>query len=142
MDIMEMVQSGAQFKVELSIYDLMKFAEQLVKKSMDEQRVLDAARQSQLDQQTGGKEVYLTAQETAAMCNVCLSTLYAWSKTGYLVPCKIGRAKRYALSDINRLLSAHSADESKLKPGVMPTPKSRLEKARLAANAGLGNDAR
>lgn len=132
-----MVQSGAQFKVEVSSYDLMKFAEEVVKKAMNEQRLLDAARQSQMDKMTNSTEKYLTVQEAAKMCNVCITTLYAWSKSGYLVPCKIGRSKRYALSDINRLLSSHSADESKQKPGVMPKNKAQLELERRAANAGL-----
>lgn len=132
-----MVQSGAQFKVEVSSYDLMKFAEEVVKKAMNEQRLLDAARQSQMDKMTNSTEKYLTVQEAAKMCNVCITTLYAWSKSGYLVPCKLGRSKRYALSDINRLLSSHSADESKQKLGVMPKNKAQLELERRAANAGL-----
>ncbi len=134
---MEMVQSGAQFKVELSSYDLMKFAEELVKKTMEEQRLLDAARQSRMEKENSGTEKFLTVQEAAKMCNVCITTLYTWSKQGYLVPCKIGRSKRYALSDINRLLSSHSADESKQKLGYMPKNKAQQELARKAANAGL-----
>ena len=44
MDIMNLVQSGANFKVEVSGYDLMQFGEQLIKRAMEEQAILDAAR--------------------------------------------------------------------------------------------------
>ena len=138
MDLMNLVNSGAQFKVEVTGYDLMKFGEDLVKRAMEEQRILDATRQQQeCNSPVENGETYLTSQEAAKMCNVCITTLWAWSKAGYLVPCKIGRSNRYALSDIKRLMANHGADESKAKQGFIPKNKAQQEQARQAANSGL-----
>lgn len=137
MDILNLINSGAQFKVEVTGYDLMKFAEDIVKRAMEEQRILDATRQSQTTTAPSEGETYLTSQETAKMCNVCVTTLWSWAKSGYLVPCKIGRSKRYALSDIQKLLANHKADETKAKQGYVPMNKAQQALAYKAANAGL-----
>lgn len=138
MDLMNLVNSGAQFKVEVTGYDLMQFAENLIKRAMEEQHILEAARlQQQAPIVSGDGETYLTSQEAAKMCNVCITTLWSWSKAGYLVPCKIGRSNRYALSDIKRLLANHGADESKVKRGYIPKNKAQQELARRMANEGL-----
>ena len=140
MDILNLVNAGggAQVKVELTSYDLMKFAEDLIKRAMDEQRALDAARM--LHSQSNGPgngERYLTTDETARMCNVCKTTLHNWAKEGFLVPSKIGRSKRYALSDIESVLAGHSVDESKAKLGTVPMNRVQQELARKEAIAGL-----
>ena len=138
MDLMNLVSSGAQFKVEVTGYDLMQFADNLIKRAMEEQRILDATRQQQeAALPTGDGETYLTSQEAAKMCNVCITTLWSWAKAGYLVPCKIGRSNRYALSDIKRLMANHGADETKVKKGFVPMNKVQQELARKAANQGL-----
>ena len=138
MDILNLVNSGAQFKVEVSSYDLMKFGENLIERAMEEQRLLDAARQAQCDNSAPADgETYLTSTETAKMCNVCVTTLWAWAKAGYLVPCKIGRSNRYALSDIKRLLASHGADESKARLGYVPKNKAQQALEQKAAVAGL-----
>lgn len=138
MDLMNLVNSGAQFKVEVTGYDLMQFADNLIKRAMEEQRILDATRQQQeAALPTGDGETYLTSQEAAKMCNVCITTLWSWAKAGYLVPCKIGRSNRYALSDIKKLMASHGTDQSKAKLGFQPMNKAQQEQARQAANAGL-----
>lgn len=138
MDIINLVNSGAQFKVEVNSFDLMKFAEELIKRAMEEQRLLDVARMAQTTTDIAeGEEKYLTSAETAKMCNVCVTTLWSWAKSGYLIPCKIGRSKRYALSDIKKLLANHKADETKAKQGYQPMNKAQQALARQAANAGL-----
>ena len=138
MDLMNLVNSGAQFKVEVTGYDLMQFADNLIKRAMEEQRILDAIRQQQESAlPTGDGETYLTSQEAAKMCNVCITTLWSWAKAGYVVPCKIGRSNRYALSDIKKLMASHGTDQSKAKLGFQPMNKAQQEQARQAANAGL-----
>ena len=43
---------------------------------------------------------YLTTKETAEHFNVTVKTVYNWEKRG-LIPClRIGRTRRFALSDI------------------------------------------
>ena len=137
MDIMNLVQSGASFKVEVSGYDLMQFGEQLIKRAMEEQAILDAARQETDSKFSADGEPWLTSSEAAKMCNVCVTTLWAWKKTGFLVPAKVGRSNRYALSDIKRLMANHGADETKVKKGFVPMNKVQQELARKAANQGL-----
>ena len=77
MDIMNLVQSGASFKVEVSGYDLMQFGEQLIKRAMEEQAILDAARQETDSKFSADGETWLTSSEAAKMCNVCVTTLWA-----------------------------------------------------------------
>ena len=137
MDIMNLVQSGASFKVEVSGYDLMQFGEQLIKRAMEEQAILDAARQETDSKFSADGETWLTSSEAAKMCNVCVTTLWAWKKTGFLVPAKVGRSNRYALSDIKKLMANHGTDQSKAKMGYQPMNKAQQELARLTANGGL-----
>lgn len=138
MDLLSLVNTGAQFKVEVTGNDLLQFGKEIVKMTLEERNILDAMRQSQAPANpVESGEVYLTAAETAKMCNVCGTTLYSWAKAGYLVPCKIGRSKRYALSDIQKLLSNHGADASKVKEGYYPKNKAQQALERQAANAGL-----
>ena len=137
MDIMNLVQSGASFKVEVSGYDLMQFGEQLIKRAMEEQAILDAARQETDSKFSADGETWLTSSEAAKMCNVCVTTLWAWTKTGFLVPAKVGRSNRYALSDIKKLMANHGTDQSKAKMGYQPRNKAQQERARQTAKAGL-----
>ena len=137
MDIMNLVQSGANFKVEVSGYDLMQFGEQLIKRAMEEQAILDAARQENESKFSADGETWLTSSEAAKMCNVCVTTLWAWKKAGFLVPAKVGRSNRYALSDIKKLMASHGTDQSKAKLGFQPMNKAQQEQARKAVNAGL-----
>ena len=137
MDIMNLVQSGASFKVEVSGYVLMQFGEQLIKRAMEEQAILDAARQETDSKFSADGETWLTSSEAAKMCNVCVTTLWAGKKTGFLVPAKVGRSNRYALSDIKKLMANHGTDQSKAKMGYQPMNKAQQELARQTANAGL-----
>ncbi len=137
MDLSNLINSGAQFKVEVSGYDLAKFADDLIRKAMEEQRLIDASRQAQEAKKEPGGETYLTSQEAAKMCNVCITTLWAWAKAGYLIPCKVGRSNRYALSDIQTLLANHGVHEDKAKMGIQPRNKAQQEIERQRAMAGL-----
>lgn len=47
---------------------------------------------------------YLTAQETAKKLGVDISTLWRWSKSGYLKKVKIGKAVRYRESDVLKFM--------------------------------------
>ena len=128
-----MAQAGAQFKIEVSMADLMQFGEALINKVLTESQILGVLQQTQNrpSSATDG-ETYLTSAEAAKMCNVCPTTLWAWKKAGYLVPCKIGRSNRYALSDIQRLLSKHGVDESKARLGTVPA--NPIQQQRLRQN--------
>lgn len=98
MNIHDMIQSGARLKIEMTGEDLCQFAEELI------QKTLEAERQKK-EEEAPKQEIYLTSKETCKICNVCNTTLWAWAKAGYLVPYKVGKQKRYALSDINRIMN-------------------------------------
>ena len=49
-------------------------------------------------------ETYLSPEQTAKKLDVNKSTLWRWSKNGYLVPVEVGGKRRYKLSDIQKLL--------------------------------------
>ena len=47
----------------------------------------------------------LTRKETAKMLGVTLSTLWQWTKSGYLVPVKIGTKVMYRPTDVEAMLA-------------------------------------
>ena len=108
MDLMTMLNSGAQFKVELTSIDLWQFAEDLIKKAQQ-------AKEAELirEAETNREEEWVTTSQACKMCHCCNTTLWGWEKRGYLVPAKVGGRKLYALSDIKRILDRHGADPSK-----------------------------
>ena len=53
---------------------------------------------------TEKKEEFLTVDEAAKLLHRDRSSLWRWSKTGYLTPVKIGAKILYRRSDIDKLL--------------------------------------
>ena len=49
-------------------------------------------------------ETYLSPEQTAKKLDVNKTTLWRWSKSGYLIPVEVGGKRRYKLSDIQKLL--------------------------------------
>jgi len=49
-------------------------------------------------------ETYLTPQELADKFNVSLVTIWNWDRKGITKPVRIGNAKRYRLSDVEKFL--------------------------------------
>ncbi|KAA6334637.1 hypothetical protein EZS27_017059 [termite gut metagenome] len=50
-------------------------------------------------------EVYPSIEQVAKILDVAKTTLWRWSKQGYLVPIEIGGKRRYKMSDINKILN-------------------------------------
>lgn len=50
------------------------------------------------------EEKYLSIDEVTEILKVNKTTLWRWSKSGYLVPIEVGGKRRYKLSDIKNLL--------------------------------------
>lgn len=61
-------------------------------------------RDSQLHAVQEVEDVSLSADEVAARLKVSKVTLWRWEKSGYLVPCKVGRKPFYLQSQVERLL--------------------------------------
>lgn len=92
---------GGQVKLELTPDDLQMFAQSVV------ERTLATKEQEAANQTPASDEVYLTTQEVRDMLHVCEGTLITWAKRGYLTPIKIGGKKRFAKSDIVRIMNGN-----------------------------------
>lgn len=49
-------------------------------------------------------ETYPTIEQVARILSVDKSTLWRWSKQGYLMPIEIGGKRRYKMSEVKRIL--------------------------------------
>ena len=91
MNIAELMNSGANVTFAISGADLKEFSLALIA----EAKALESCKPEE--------EKYLTTDEVCDILHVSSNTLWRWGKSGYLIPCKIGRTPMYKLSDINKL---------------------------------------
>ena len=92
MNIAELMNSGAtNLTLAITPADLKEFSLALIA----EAKALESSKPEQ--------ESYLSVQEVCDILHVSSNTLWRWGKSGYLIPCKIGRTPMYKLSDINKL---------------------------------------
>ncbi|MBS5528001.1 MAG: helix-turn-helix domain-containing protein [Prevotella sp.] len=97
-NINSLLDQGGNIKIEVRPEDLVMFAESIIER-------MEASHQKRLeDGKACETETYLTTKEARELLNVCDGTLITWAKRGYLVPHKVGKKKRYAMSDIKRVL--------------------------------------
>ena len=90
MNIVQMMQSGANVQIVVSLADLKEIFNQW----QDER---DA-------NQPKKEDVKLTADAAAMQLGVTKISLWRWAKLGYLTPVKAGRKVFYWQSDIDKLL--------------------------------------
>lgn len=95
-NILELLKSGVtDLTLNIKGEDLLTFAESLIAKAKEQLLpVMVSAAQEQL----------LSKKEVLEKFNVCPTALWNWSKSGYLVPVKIGRKVSYRQADIERLI--------------------------------------
>lgn len=95
-NILEILKSGVtDLTLNIKGDDLLTFADSLIAKAKEQLLpVMVSAAQEQL----------LSKKEVLEKFNVCPTTLWNWSKSGYLVPVKIGRKVSYRQADIERLI--------------------------------------
>ena len=95
-DILSLIGSGVTgLTLNIKGEDLMSFADCLIEKAKERLLpVMVSAAQEQL----------LSKKEVLEKFNVCPTTLWNWSKNGYLIPVKIGRKISYRQADIERLI--------------------------------------
>lgn len=91
MNVTEILNSGANVTFAISATDLREFSLALIA----EAKALESNKPEQ--------ESYLSIQEVCDILHVSSNTLWRWGKSGYLIPCKVGRTPMYKLSDINKL---------------------------------------
>lgn len=104
--IENLVEQGANIKIEVTPTDLKMFAESIV------QRILVAYDESEREQIVHRKndETYYNTKQVREMFNVCDTTLNLWAKRGYLVPVKFGNRNMYTKTDIDRIRTGRRAD--------------------------------
>lgn len=95
-NILELLKSGVtDLTLNIKGEDLLTFADSLIAKAKEQLLpIMVSAAQEQL----------LSKKEVQEKFNVCPTTLWNWSKSGYLVPVKIGRKVSYRQADIERLI--------------------------------------
>lgn len=95
MNIKELLERGASVTLTVTPNDLREFALTLLAEA---EAKAAALREQQPEQ-------YLTSDETAKRLGVSKNSLWRWSRSGYLVPVKVGRTPRYRLRDVENLLN-------------------------------------
>lgn len=95
-NILEILKSGVtDLTLNIKGEDLLTFADSLIAKAKEQLLPVMVS---------AAKEQLLSKKEVLEKFNVCPTTLWNWSKSGYLVPVKIGRKVSYRQADIERLI--------------------------------------
>ena len=100
MDLLNLLESGNNITVSVSLADLKEFATVLIdntKKELELVVISDKA------------ETYPSPKQVCEILNVDLSTLWRWNKRGYLCPAEVGGKRRYRMSDVNAILNGGRA---------------------------------
>ena len=96
MNLQNLLESGNNITVSVSLTDLKEFAATLIdntKKELELVVISDKA------------ETYPSPKQVCEILNVDLSTLWRWNKRGYLCPSEVGGKRRYKMSDVKRILN-------------------------------------
>lgn len=102
-DILSLVKSGGQVKLEVTADDLLHFGEMLIKqtrKECEEERAL--ARKEEPE------EKFLSTAEVCKIFNVTKATLWTWHRRGYLCHTKFGIRNMYPESAVKAITHARS----------------------------------
>ena len=103
--IENLVEQGANIKLEVTPTDLKMFAESIVQRTiMAQQEEQKAA------MQRDAEETWLNTKQVRELLNVCDTTLNLWAKRGYLVPVKFGNKNMYTKTDIDRIRTGNRAE--------------------------------
>jgi hypothetical protein len=95
MDLQNLLENG-NVTVAVSLSDLKDFAVTLIDNSK---------RELELAVISDKAETYPSPKQVSEILNVDLSTLWRWSKRGYLVPVEHGGKRRYKMSEVKRILN-------------------------------------
>lgn len=96
MSIQEIIQSGANVSITVGTNDLLQFVNHLIRSTKEELENTIIAK---------NKETYVTPNEASKQLHVDRTTLWRWSKTGYLIPVEVGGKRLYKQSDIDIILN-------------------------------------
>lgn len=100
MNLNNILESGSNITVSVSLSDLNEFAQLLIDKSK---------RDLELAVISDKAETYPSPKQVCEILNVDASTLWRWNKRGYLCPAEVGGKRRYKMSDIKAILNSGRA---------------------------------
>lgn len=96
MNIKDLINLDANISITVNISDLIEFANYLIRSTKEELENAILAKE---------RETYITTDEAKDQLHVDRSTLWRWSKTGYLIPIEVGGKRLYKQSDIDSILN-------------------------------------
>lgn len=96
MHIQDLMDQNLKVSITVGLDDLKEFADYLIAKTKRD--LGEAIRGDKM-------ETYPTPKQVSQMLNVDLTTLWRWSKRGYLKPIEIGGKRRYKMSEVRKLLN-------------------------------------
>lgn len=96
MNINELVRSGANVTLAITVSDLREWSKGLIAETKRE------LEQNIIDEKT---ESYLTASQTCEKLGINPTTLWRWEKKEFLLPVRIGGKRRYKMSEIKSMLN-------------------------------------
>lgn len=106
-DILSLVNSGGQVKLEVTAGDLQHFAEMLIqqtRKEWEEERALASNEEPE--------EKFLTTEEVCKIFGVTKPTLWSWHRRKYLCHIKFGNKNMYAQSAVDAIRSKRDKNET------------------------------
>lgn len=102
-DILSLVNSGGQVKLEVTAGDLKHFAEMLIKQSRE---MWEEEHALALEEEP--EEKFLSTDEVCQIFGVCPATLWTWHRNGYLQHVKFGNKNMYPASAVKAITHARS----------------------------------
>ena len=90
-DINELIQSGANIRLEVSATDLKNFGDEIVKES------IEALKKQAIED---SECHYINGNKVCEILDISRVTLWQWDKKGITRPIRMGNLKRYRRSDI------------------------------------------
>lgn len=96
MSLQELLNSGQTINITIGLSDLHEFANDLIQKTKSDLEEIVLADKM---------ETYPTREQVCTLLDVDQSTLWRWSKRGYLNPIEIGGKRRYRMSDVKCILN-------------------------------------
>jgi len=93
--IAELAKTCPDLNITIRLGELIEYTDYCIKTTRKEleQQITDA-----------NTETYPSPDQVAKILDVDRSTLWRWSKAGYLTPIEVGGKRRYRMSDINKIL--------------------------------------
>lgn len=95
MNIQELINTTPNVSITIGANDLIGCFRAAIKEAKEEWEATCQARKT---------ENYVSLAEASKLLRVDKSTLWRWSKTGYLLPIEVGGKRLYKQSDIDRIL--------------------------------------